>query len=43
MRTHVCGIWKNEKDYLIFKEERETDIEKNVWISRGKGWDELGD
>ena len=44
---HICKIWKKIGiDDLIFKAEKETDIQKNVWIPRGEGesgWDELGD
>ena len=42
--THTCRIQKNGTDDLICKAEIETQTQKtDVWIPRGKKWEELGD
>ena len=42
--THTCTIQKTGTDDLICKAEIEAQTQKtDVWIPRGKKWEELGD
>ena len=42
MMSLVCGIQKNDTNELILKTEIDTDVEKELMVSKGEERDKLG-